>query len=312
MKQIKHLLLMSILMLLLCFIFGIASCGSREKSADPYKDGIKILAIGNSFSRDGMQYLYDMFMQTGTSDSILLINAYIGGCSLNTHFQNAKNNHAKYTRQMFGTMGVISKSDSLYTLKALIKEDEWDIITLHQASAFSGIPETYNADIDSLIAYVKRHTSNPNVILGWQMTWAYAANSTHRAFPDYNSNQQEMYDRICNAVKTKIVPRNDFEFIIPAGTAIQNARLHFGDYLTRDGYHLNNLGCYIVSATWLKTITGRDLSELATPYNASATEVPVTIDKECLEKIVQSVNAAVEAPFESSEIVNKSKEKNNK
>ena len=304
----KLLFLLSIWMLMFCVLLGNAACsGNADPSEDPpsypYKNGIKILAIGNSFSRDGMQYLYDMLRQTGTVSNVFLTNAYIGGCDLYTHAQNAQNNNRNYTRQIFGPRGVIDESGGLFTLKELIEQNDWDIITLQQASPSSGKPATYNSDLDYLITYVKQNAKNPNVKLGWHMTWAYAATTSHANFPDYGSNQRNMYNQICNATITKIVPKTDIVFIIPAGTAIQNARLHFGDNLNNpgDGYHLNNLGCYIAAATWLKIITGRNVAELMIPYNASATAVPVTIDAGRLEKIVQSVNAAVATPFESPE-----------
>ena len=261
----------------------------------------KILAIGNSFSEDGMRFLYDMLQQTGVSSNPILVNAYISGCDLYTHTQNAKSNSASYTRQTIGTRGTINWSDKLFTLKNLIEQNKWDIITLQQQSLSSGKIETYNDDLDYLIDYVKRYAINSNVKLGWHMTWAYADNTNLESFDDFNNNQRYMYQQICNAVTTKILPKTEFEFIIPAGTAIQNARLHFGDFLTdpEDGIHLNNLGCYVVAVTWLKAIAGCDVAKLITPYYASATAEPVTIDKTMLEKIVQSVNAAVEMPFES-------------
>ena len=45
--------------------------------------------------------------------------------------------------------------------------------------------------------------------------------------------------------------------IIPAGTAIQNARTSFiGDNFNRDGYHLTfGLGRYTAACTWLEKIT---------------------------------------------------------
>ncbi|RYG14554.1 MAG: DUF4886 domain-containing protein, partial [Chitinophagaceae bacterium] len=43
--------------------------------------------------------------------------------------------------------------------------------------------------------------------------------------------------------------------VVPAGTAIQNARTKLGDLLCRDGYHLDlNIGRYTASCTWYETI----------------------------------------------------------
>ena len=50
---------------------------------------IKVLAIGNSFSEDAVeQYLYELAASQG--DSLVIGNAYIGGCSLEMHLDNLK------------------------------------------------------------------------------------------------------------------------------------------------------------------------------------------------------------------------------
>ena len=50
---------------------------------------IKVLAIGNSFSEDAVeQYLYELAAAQG--DSLIIGNAYIGGCSLEMHLDNLK------------------------------------------------------------------------------------------------------------------------------------------------------------------------------------------------------------------------------
>ena len=50
----------------------------------PKGKSFKVLAIGNSFSIDAMQYLYGLAKDTGYTD-IVLGNLYIGGCTLQTH-----------------------------------------------------------------------------------------------------------------------------------------------------------------------------------------------------------------------------------
>ena len=54
-------------------------------SAWAQEDGIlRILAIGNSFSTDSMQYLYQIAKNAGVEE-IVLGNLYYGGCSLDEH-----------------------------------------------------------------------------------------------------------------------------------------------------------------------------------------------------------------------------------
>ena len=62
----------------------------------PAKKSISVLTIGNSFSVDGMEYLYQILKEDGVEE-IVLGNLYIGGCSLATHAGNFAGNNAAYT-----------------------------------------------------------------------------------------------------------------------------------------------------------------------------------------------------------------------
>ena len=50
----------------------------------------------------------------------------------------------------------------------------------------------------------------------------------------------------------------EFSFMVPSGTAIQNARTtYLGDNMNRDGYHLDlKMGRYTAACAWFETITG--------------------------------------------------------
>ena len=61
-----------------------------------YKESIKILAIGNSFSVDAMEHLAIILNDAGVKE-IVLGNLYIGGCSISTHSSNMKTDAAAYS-----------------------------------------------------------------------------------------------------------------------------------------------------------------------------------------------------------------------
>lgn len=221
---------------------------------------LKILAIGNSFSEDAMTYLYQIAKAEGVNN-VILGNLFIGGCTLERHAVNAKNNKADYT-YFKNTSGTWTQRNGA-TLLDGIRDEDWDIITMQQASGYSGVPASYTPHLEYLINYVNANKTNPDAQLVWHMTWAYQSDSTHEDFPKYNKNQSVMYSLICNTVKKTVLPLNVFNIVIPAGTAIQNARTsYFGDKLTRDGYHLNDLGRFIAGYTWFATLTGREVTEL--------------------------------------------------
>jgi len=252
---------------------------------------LKVLAIGNSFSVDSMQWIYPIAKDCGVEE-IVLGNLYIGGCSLSMHWDNAVHDCAAYIYYKNTDGSWTEESDR--TIQYGIKDEKWDIITLQQVSGLSGIESTYNSDLDHLIEYVHANKTNAEVKLAWHMTWAYQSDSDHPNFSNYNNNQSIMYHSICRAVQNKIVPNNEFFMVIPVGTAIQNVRTSIiGDTLTRDGFHLSvNLGRYIAGMTWVCSLTGLSIDNVT--YVPSTEDIP----EEYLPIIKNAVKAAVKKPFE--------------
>lgn len=220
---------------------------------------IRILAIGNSFSDDSMWYLYNILEQAGYK-SIKLGNLYIGGCTLETHAKNIESGAKAYTYRV-NIDGTWTNTDSFSPIDAL-KSDEWDYISLQQASGSSGIPSTYNPYLGTVVKEVKKCC--PDAKLVWNMTWAYQGNSTHSEFSKYDKDQSKMYNAIVATVQSEIINRGDFEFVIPTGTAIQNLRTSlYGDNVTRDGYHLAyDSGRLAAAMMWAKRISGCDLDKI--------------------------------------------------
>ena len=255
---------------------------------------LRVLAIGNSFSDDATQHLYQLAADCG-AEEIILGNLYIGGCSLSTHWSNASGNKPAYDYRK-NTDGNWNTRPQT-TMEYGIQDEDWDYITLQQASGLSGAADTYNSDLDNLITYVQEKKTNPDAKLGWHMTWAYQSDSNHGDFPRYNKDQMTMYNAITSAVQTKVANHAGIDFVIPSGTAIQNARTSYlGDTLTRDGYHLSlNLGRYIAGLTWIAEITGWSIADI--DYVPSIEEIP----SQYLPLIREAVQNAVEKPFKVTE-----------
>ena len=214
---------------------------------------VKVLAIGNSFSEDAVeQNLYELAAAQG--DSLVIGNAYIGGCSIDRHYQNLMGDSAlyRYRKIVGGTMAERKK----VALRTVIQDEQWDIITLQQASPLSGIPTSYT-NLAQLKRLVQSYTSNLHIQFVWHMTWAYAEDFTSANFKAYGFDQRRMYSAIVNTVQ-QVLPAVGIHQVIPSGTAIQLARYRLGDILNRDGYHLSyTLGRYTAACTWCEFLTGR-------------------------------------------------------
>ena len=81
---------------------------------------------------------------------------------------------------------------------------------------------------------------------------------------------------------------------MPCGTAIQNARTSYvGDTLTRDGYHMSDLGRVITSYTWLATFLNEPLKEI----NLTKVNDTLTLTDQDKAMILEAVNNAIKTPF---------------
>ena len=221
------------------------------------QDTIRVLAIGNSFSDDAIEhYLYDLGREDGVT--FIIGNLYIGGCSLERHWNNAANDKAEYSYRKIDEKGKKTTTNEV-SLQRGITDEKWDYISFQQNSGNSGQFETYFPYLTDLTAYVKKMNTNPNAIFLFHQTWAYATSSTHPEFPKYNSDQMQMYRAIVQSSR-KAAKKVGIRKIIPAGTAIQNGRSSFlGDNFNSDGYHLNSLGRYTAACTWFEILSRRSV-----------------------------------------------------
>lgn len=218
-------------------------------------DTLRVLAIGNSFSEDAIeQYLYELGREVGVE--MVIGNGYRGGQGFASHWRDVteENNTFEYRKVVRGKRTNRPHS----ALRTLLQDEPWDYITVQQASPESGLYSTYEPCMSELLQYARGLCPNPEVRLGFHMTWAYAHDSTHGGFANYGSSQQTMYDSIRHSVQEAMAAHPELTLLVPSGTAIQNARASWlGDNMNRDGYHLDlKFGRYTAACTWLERLTG--------------------------------------------------------
>ncbi len=216
---------------------------------------VRILAIGNSFSADALEnYLSELSKASGKK--IIIGNLAIAGGSLAQHVDNLQNSLAPYIFTRIDSNGKKTVTFN-NAIAPVLTSEPWDYISLQQVSQHSGMYETFVQPLPVLYKYIKENATNPQIKLVLHQTWAYARNSGHTGFSNYQNSQQIMYTSIVNTYKKakKLVKAYH---IIPAGTAIQNARTSFiGDRFTRDGFHLEETyGRYTAACTWFEKIFG--------------------------------------------------------
>lgn len=235
-------------------ILSISVIAAPEAEA---KKTLRILAVGNSFSDDAMEYLPALLESTGI-DNVELARLYVGGCTLKQHLEfhiGGESRYEFYRSAAGGNRWV--KSEERVSLRDALSLGDWDIITLQQASGYSGRYESYHPHLDALIGIIR--AAQPGAKLAWHMTWAYSTDSTHGQFADYGRDQIRMYEAICSAVRDLMRHSQAFYTIIPSGTAIQSLRLSGINNppkdLTRDGYHMDyGAGRFALACVWYETL----------------------------------------------------------
>ena len=242
---------------------------------------MRTLSIGNSFSQDACTYLHQIAASAGVE--LECVNLYIGGCSLEYHAENLREGRANYQLEING-----KSTGKEVSIQEALSHGSFDVITLQQASHFSGIPETYFPFIREL--YDACAAAQPDAKIMIHETWAYEIDSTHSAFPNYGSDQRQMYERL-KAAYTDAADSLGVG-IIPVGDVVQFIRENIPAYdyknggksLNRDGFHLSiPEGRVLAGLVWLETLTGTDARK--------ASYLPEGMDEESRKLLAETVHS---------------------
>ena len=208
---------------------------------------IRVLAIGNSFSNDAYHYAEQIAAEFGYKTEFYSL--YASGCSLETHLSNYNNNKADYTIYRNGV-----QVRGSVTMNQILKECDYDYITLQQASAGSNDWSTYEPYLESLYDIVKEQQPNAQVLI--HQTWGYYQRTTH--FPQI----EECYDKAAALLGGLPIVKSgkaiqitkDYNFLADgrADEGVENA-IYADEYS-----HLTDKGDFIASCVLVETIFGVD------------------------------------------------------
>lgn len=210
---------------------------------------MKILSIGNSFSQDAHRYLHKVAKADGVD--LKCVNLYIGGCPLSRHFINMNNDAKAYSFEFNG-----ESTGIMVTMKEALQSDNWDYITLQQASPYSPSYDSYQPYLQELSKYVRYHAPKSKLLL--HQTWAYEQGSEKLANLNY-ANQEDMFRDLASAY---FRAGNDVKVdgIIPAGQCMQNLIANGIAKVHRDTFHADfGVGRYAIALTWYGYLTGNSV-----------------------------------------------------
>lgn len=284
-----------LLALSLSFVFnpGIAQITPSDDYVSK-SDTLRLLLIGNSFSMNATRYLSQLAKDGG--HLITIDYAEIGGCSLKKHWELSK----------IAERNPNDPKGSPYdgkSLRMLLSQKKWDIISIQQYSWLSSDIDTYRPYARNLYNFIKLFQPNAKVVV--HQTWAYRSDTKNFSQIEENQfakSEKEMWQKSREAYHTaaaeldaRIVPVGDafwkvsssrkaykkdkrFNYTKPIYPALPNQAnsLHVGYYwddkknLIFDSHHASDAGCYLASLVWYKFLYGESPVLLDfTPKNIS-------------------------------------------
>ncbi len=252
---------------------------------------MKILAVGNSFSGNATKYLREI-VRSARGGKWVFSHAYIGGCSLEKHYKLAM----LHERRSSASEGrPYPLNNRKMSLKAMLKMEEWDFVTIQQNSMNSFQIETYRPWARLLFRYIKKYAPQAEIV--FHQTWAYREDD--KALFNRKFTSKMMHAELTHAYKT-IAAEIGIKRIIPVGDAFQQASssrqwnftpdkkfadnnpghphlprekhsLHAGyrwylqgnaHVLGFDSHHANIAGQYLGGCVWMEFFFGKDCRKI--------------------------------------------------
>ena len=261
-------------------LFTVASFTAEAKT-------VRILTIGNSFSRNATNHLDDLALAGGH----ILIHTplVIAGASFQVHADKARKNMEDPT----GKAGLYTNGRGL---KENLVAEKWDYVTIQQASIKSHDFGTYQPFAGILRDLISEHAPQAKLLI--HQTWAYRVDdprfSAKTPKAGEPKTQEEMYhgltsayDRLAAEFGAKVIPVGDAmhaadsdpEWGFKPDTAFdvktakqpelpgQTHSLHVGwrwvkskdgkkTTLGMDGHHANLAGEYLGACVWYEVLFG--------------------------------------------------------
>jgi hypothetical protein len=266
---------------------GLAAAG--DDAAGKASKTVRLLTVGNSFSRNATQYLGDL--ATAAGHVLIHHQAVIGGGTLEQHWVKAR----KHEDDPGDPLGLYTSKRSL---KQELLAEPWDFATIQQASIRSHDASTYRPFARELYDYIKKYAPGAEILT--HETWAYRRDDprfgTKPVVAGEPADQEAMYRGLAAAyaaiaaeLGTRTIPVGDAFFAADCDPSwgyrpdpkfdLESARypavpdqahsLHVGwrwlkqadgrYALKMDGHHANVAGQYLGSCVFYEVLFGESV-----------------------------------------------------
>ena len=310
---------MRILILLAPLLIGIASFAGEPQT-------VRLLTIGNSFTRNATHHLEDLAKAGG--HTLIFNPLIIGGSSLQRHAEKAQKNETDPADEA----GLYSNGRGL---RDNLTADAWDFVTLQQVSMQSHDLATYQPHAGWLRDFIAKYAPTAKLLV--HQTWAYRKDDPRFTKPSDEpgepTTQKEMYrgltaayNAIAAELGAKVIPVGDAFFAAdtdptwgyqipepfdsktfqPPALPAQPHSLHVGWFwrkakakaqdgdrdnpkptLVMDGHHANLAGEYLGACVWYEVLFGESPVGLA--------HIPKGLDPDYASFLQETAHRAVTA-----------------
>ncbi|MGJ0890406.1 DUF4886 domain-containing protein [Phocaeicola vulgatus] len=252
---------------------------------------LKILFIGSSFGVDTINYVGDI--AHSYNFNIVIGNLYVGASGIKDYITFYESDR-KISYYKWGLNATVWENGTS-TVKEALSDEAWDFVII-QNGAYQSADESTYWDQDEKGNITKNYVnlfadiidrcclfSHP--VICFNMTWAYSVYHTLSSsqgskdkWLSFGINQKQrqlgMYTELCRLAQKVLQHCPKVKFVIPSGTAVQNAR-----------------GTFLRTDTTIQGVVSQSNPETGTPVT---TVVPTIEEAESMTDLNQ---AAVDYPF---------------
>ncbi len=252
----------------------------------------KILTIGNSFSVNATSCMDELTAAEPSAD-LFYGSMVLGGCSLEKHWNLLKQCDLLPDVKPYD-FGRTGREPVKATLREALSGEQWDFVTLQQASPLSHEGDTYQPHFGNLHGLIRDIAPHARPVI--HMTWAYRIDSPLLA--EWQMTQETMFERLRGNYRAMAEKYGCP--ILPVGEAFQKARAKL-NYRVDEGFdrenakpfdlpdqtgslnvgwqwatgntdsgkatlwmdakHGNSKGCYLGNAVWYEMFTGKSIAD---------------------------------------------------
>lgn len=214
---------------------------------------MNILAIGNSFTQDGVKYLKRIADNQGVEMTI--VSLVIGGCSLSDHYRYIKSDNKNYQMEFNGDWTGFHMG-----IKDVILDRKWDVITIQQFSVESPRYETYQPYLNYIVDFFREYAPGAKVYI--QQVWSYENDSPIlKNWTSYKDTEEMFVDT--KAAYEKALIDSKADGLIRSGEVMLEL-MRKGFKVHRDGFHATlGLGRYALGLLWYSFLTGKSIDDVS-------------------------------------------------